>query len=326
MSGGFDVARTVSDMHRIGVALHGSTMLYELAIATEVLGVDRSELSATGEWYEPVVCTVDGAPHPWLPGWPAAGFDELARVDTVVVPSTSTPEAPPDERLLTALGEAYDRGVRIAALCTGTFLLAAAGLLDGRTATTHWMHADELARRYPLVDVRADVLYTDDGQVLTSAGKTAALDLCFHLVRLDFGAAAANGVARRLVAPAHRPGGQAQFIAPPAAPTSSGDLAPTLQWARSRLDRPLTVQDLARRAGLSDRQLLRRMQTEVRTTPLAWLHQQRLARAQELLERTDASVEQIATRCGLGTATTLRRHFQRAVGVSPTGYRATFRR
>ncbi|MGZ4684685.1 GlxA family transcriptional regulator [Oryzihumus sp.] len=312
-------------MHRIGVALHGTTMLYELAIAAEVLGVDRAELSPSGEWYDLVACTPDGEPHPWLPDAPVAGFEELARVDTVIVPSTHSPGAVPDERLVAALGEAYDRGTRVVALCTGAFVLAAAGLLDGRPATTHWMHADELARRHPLVDVRADVLYIDDGQVLTSAGKTAALDLSLHLVRRDFGAAAANGLARRLVAPAHRAGGQAQFIESPAAPRGSGGLAPTLQWARSRLDRPLTVRDLARHAGLSDRQLLRRMHAEVQAGPLSWLHQQRIARAQELLERTEASVEQIARSCGLGTATTLRRHFHRAVGVSPTAYRATFR-
>ena len=215
--------------------------------------------------------------------------------------------------------------MRVASLCTGAFVLAAAGLLDGRVATTHWMHADDLARRYPQVDVRADVLYIDEGDVLTSAGKTAALDLCIHLVRRDLGATAANGIARRLVVPAHRSGGQAQFISPPAEPRSPDGLAPTLEWARARLDQPLTVRDLARHAGLSTRQLARRMHAELQVGPLDWLHQQRIARAQELLERTDASVEQIAASCGMGTAATLRRHFHRAVGVSPTAYRATFR-
>lgn len=312
-------------MPRVALALHGTAMLYEVAIAAEILGVDRRELSPTGEWYDLVVCTADGEPHPWLPGHPTTTYAGIADVDTVVVPSTDDPDAEPHPDLVNALRSAHENGVRVAALCTGSFVLAAAGLLDGRTATTHWMHADDLARRYPRVTVRADVLYTDEGDVLTSAGKTAALDLCLHLVRSDLGAAAANGIARRLVVPAHRPGGQAQFIAPPAAPRSADGLAPTLEWARNQLDRPLTVRDLAEHAGLSTRQLARRMQAELRVGPLDWLHQQRIARAQELLERSDASVEQVASRCGLGSAATLRRHFHRAVGVTPTAYRDTFR-
>lgn len=310
-------------MPRIALAMHADTMLLEAAIAAEVFGVDRSDLSPTGTWYELVLATADGAPHPWLPHLPAAGFDALAEVDTVVVPSTDRPEAAPDPALVSALQQAHRRGVRVAALCTGAFVLAAAGLLDGRTATTHWMHADDLRRRHPRVDVRADVLYVDDGVVLTSAGKTAALDLCLHLVRRDLGAAAANGLARRLVTPAHRLGGQAQFIARPEVP-GTGDLGATLAWARGELHRPLTVEDLARRAGVSTRHLARRMHEELGTAPLAWLQQERLARAQELLESTDASVEQVATRCGLGAAA-LRRQFQRSLGISPSGYRDTFR-
>ena len=312
-------------MPRIALAMHGSAMLYEAAIAAEIFGVDRSDLSPSGEWYDLVVCTADGLPHPWLPHLPTASYAEIARVDSVVVPSTDDLDADPDPELVQALRVAHGRGVRVASLCTGAFVLAAAGLLDGRVATTHWMHADDLARRYPQVDVRADVLYIDEGDVLTSAGKTAALDLCIHLVRRDLGAAAANGIARQLVVPAHRSGGQAQFISPPAEPRSPDGLAPTLEWARARLDQPLTVRDLARHAGLSTRQLARRMHAELQAGPLEWLHQQRITRAQELLERTDASVEQIAGSCGMGTAATLRRHFHRAVGVSPTAYRATFR-
>ena len=313
-------------MPRVALALHSSAMLYEAAIAAEIFGVDRSDLSPSGEWYDFVVCTADGVAHPWLPNLPTASYAEITRVDSVVVPSIDKLDAEPDSELVEALRVAHGRGVRIASLCTGAFVLAAAGLLDGRIATTHWMHADELARRYPQVDVRADVLYTDEGDVLTSAGKTAALDLCIHLVRRDLGATAANGIARRLVVPAHRSGGQAQFIEPPAGPRNPDGLAPTLEWARARLDRPLTVRDLARHARLSTRQLARRMHSELQVGPLDWLHQQRIARAQELLERTDASVEQIAASCGMGTAATLRRHFHRTMGVSPTAHRATFRR
>lgn len=300
-------------------------MLYEVAIAAEIFGVDRAELSPTGRWYDLVVCTADGSPHPWLPHLPTAPYTELTRVDTVVVASSDDLDDNPDPALLDALRTAHESGAGIAALCTGAFVLAAAGLLDGRAATTHWMHADDLARRYPQIDVRPDVLYVDEGDVLTSAGKTAALDLCLHLVRRDLGATAATGIARRLVVPAHRSGGQAQFITPPAAPRGPDGLAPTLEWARARLDQPLTVGDLADHASLSTRQLARRMRTELQAGPLDWLHQQRIARAQELLERTDASIDQVASSCGMGTATTLRRHFRRTVGVSPTAYRRTFR-
>jgi AraC family transcriptional activator FtrA len=312
-------------MIRVALALHGSAMLYEAAIAREIFGVDRSELSPTGTWYDFMVCTADGAPHPWLAGTPTASYTEIPRADTVVVPSTDDPAAEPDPELLEALRAAHQHGVRVVSLCTGAFVLAAAGLLDGRAATTHWMHADDLARRYPSIDVRADVLYLDDGGVLSSAGKTAALDLCIHLVRRDLGASAANGIARQLVAPSHRSGGQAQFIAAPVEPRIPAGLAPTLEWARARLDQPLTVRKLADHAALSTRQLARRMHAELEAGPLEWLHQQRIGRAQELLERTDASIEQVAANCGMGTAATLRRHFHRAVGVTPTAYRATFR-
>ena len=304
--------------------MHGSAMLYEAAIAAEVFGVDRSELSSSGEWFDLVVCTPSGAPHPWLPGSPTASYAELPRTDLVIVPSVDDPGAPPDPALVQALRASHQEGVRIASLCTGAFVLAAAGLLDGRGATTHWMHADELARRYPYVGVRSDVLYVDEGDVLTSAGKTAALDLCMHLVGQALGAAAANGLGRRLVVSAHRDGGQAQFIPAPPGPRGAEGLAPSLEWARARLDQPLTVSELARRAGLSTRQLARRMHAELRIGPLDWLHQQRIMRAQELLERTDAPIDQIAASCGMGTATTLRRHFRRALGVTPTAYRATF--
>ncbi|MHA6624812.1 GlxA family transcriptional regulator [Pseudonocardia sichuanensis] len=311
-------------MHRVAIAVHEHTMLLELAIAAEVFGVDRRELSPDGSWYDLTVCTPDGSPAPWLPGATARDLAALPGADTVVVPSTSDLESPPDPALLSALTDAHDRGARIVSLCTGAFVLAAAGLLDGRAATTHWMHAEQLARLHPRVTVRANVLYVADGRVLTSAGKTAALDLCVHLVRTDHGAAAANGLVRTLVGPGHRPGGQAQFIAPPSGPRSPHGLATALEWARARLGEPLTVEDLARAAGLSSRHLARRMQAEIGVRPLEWLHQQRLAVAQELLERTDATVEQVATRCGLGSATALRRHFRRALGVSPTVYRATF--
>lgn len=312
-------------MPRLALVLHESLMLYEVAIAAEVFGVDRSELAADGTWYDTVACTADGASHPWLPHLPTTSYAGITAADTVVVPSVDDLDGDYDPALLDALRAAHARGATVASLCTGAFILAAAGLLDGRDAATHWMHADQLARRFPAVRARADVLYVDDGKVLTSAGKTAALDLSLHLVHRDLGSAAAHGLARTLVVPPRRTGGQAQFITQPVQPRTSDGLGPTLDWARARLDQPLTVADLAGHAGLSTRQLGRRMLAELQTSPLEWLHRQRVAHAQELLERTDLGVDRVASACGLGTATTLRRHFQRALGVTPTAYRASFR-
>jgi transcriptional regulator GlxA family with amidase domain len=213
----------------------------------------------------------------------------------------------------------------VVSLCTGVFVLAAAGLLDGLRATTHWAHTGQLAARYPRVVVDPDVLYVDNGRVLTSAGKAAAMDLCLHLVRRDHGSAIANVVARRLVVPPHREGGQAQFVTTPV-PTHDGHpLTELLPWVMGRLDQPLTVEDLARRANMSSRHLARLFRSATGTSPLQWLLAQRIRRAQEMLETTDDSVDTIASAAGMGTATTLRRHFHRTIGVPPDTYRRTFR-
>ena len=210
-------------------------------------------------------------------------------------------------------------------MCTGAFVLAAAGLLDGRRATTHWAHADTLHDRYPAVRVDAGVLYIDEGDVLTSAGKAAGMDLCLHLVRTDHGTAVANALARTLVVPPHRPGGQAQYIPAAVAHGRSNVLAGLMAWALDRLDQPLTVRDLAREAGMSPRNLARHFHAVAGMGPLRWLLTQRVGRAQELLELSDLSVEQVAARTGMGTATTLRRHFSQQLGVPPESYRRTFR-
>jgi transcriptional regulator GlxA family with amidase domain len=233
-------------------------------------------------------------------------------------------EEPPAE-LVDAVRAAHDAGARIVSLCTGAFVLAAAGLLDGRRATTHWIHAATLAARYPKVRVDPDVLYVDEGDVLTSAGKVAGIDLCLHLVRLDHGAAVANALARRLVMPPHRDGGQAQYTTPPASAAQDHALSDLLPWVTARLHMPLTVVDLARRVGMSTRTLTRHFNAVTGTTPLQWLLTQRIYQAQELLETTSQSIEQIAARTGMGSAATLRRHFNRAVGVPPDTYRRTFR-
>lgn len=302
--------------------------LYELSIACTVFGIPHPDLA--DPWYELRLCGT-GVPTPG-PGFSLRtdhGLDGLVGADTVIVPSV--PESCAEEggkvepELVEALRAAAGSGARMVSLCTGAFALAAAGLLDGRRATAHWQHTRELAARHPKVVVDDSVLYTDDGNVLTSAGATAALDLCLHLVRRDLGARVANQVARRLVVPPHRTGGQAQFIELPVPAADDDSLGPVLQWAAERLEQPLTVVALARRARLSPRTFHRRLQDATGTTPLQWLLSQRLARAQSLLESTDLPVEQIGERSGLGSAANLRRHFSRTVGVSPTDYRRTFR-
>jgi AraC family transcriptional activator FtrA len=310
-------------MPSVALAVTDGTPLFELAAACEVFGVDRG---LADPWYDFAVCGDDGAVvGGWLRAGIRHGLDALAGAGTVIVPSCRDAAEPPPRALVDAVRAAYDAGARVASLCTGAFVLAAAGLLDGRRATTHWAHTGLLRDRHPAVHVDPDVLYIDDGRVLTSAGKAAGMDLCLHLVRTDHGTAVANALARTLVVPPHRDGGQAQFI--PAAVAHGRDhvLAGLLPWALDRLDRPLTVRDLAREAGMSTRNLARHFHAVTGTSPLRWLLHQRVQRAQELLETTDLSVEQVAARTGTGTATTLRRHFGRQVGVPPEAYRRTFR-
>jgi AraC family transcriptional activator FtrA len=253
------------------------------------------------------------------------GLEALSQADTVVVPGIGDRAWPLPAVALDALRAAAERGARVASICTGAFVLAAAGLLDGRRAATHWRYAEELARRFPLVTVDAGVLYVDDGDVLTSAGVAAGIDLCLHMVRRDHGAEAANAVARRMVVAAHRDGGQAQYVERPLPAGGAGGLASTRAWMEARLAEPLTVEAMARRAGYSTRSFARRFRAETGTTPLQWLIGRRVAEAQRLLEGTDLSVEAVADRCGFGAAVALRQHFGRVVGTSPTAYRRTFR-
>lgn len=315
-------------MHTVALVAIGSTGLFEFAIGVEVFGVDRSAMGLPN--YRLLVCTAEPSPVSIGNGvtiQPEHDLDDVAMADTVIVPSWDFGGPPPPAQLLMALRTAHARGARIASLCSGAFVLAAAGLLDGRRATTHWMYADELARRHPGVDVNPDVLYVDGGDgIFTSAGTAAGIDLCLHLVRLDHGAHVANMFARRMVASPHRAGGQAQYVKD-AVPATGGDdrLAATLDWAIANLERPLTVESLAQHAHLSPRTFARRFQAAMGTTPLRWILRQRVSAAQRLLETSDRSVEEIAAGCGFGSPAAFRLHFGRQTGTSPTAYRSTFR-
>lgn len=249
----------------------------------------------------------------------------LSAADTIMVPGMEDIDRPVDPAVVRALRQAARRGARIASICTGAFVLAAAGLLDGKRATTHWRGAAELSRRYVHVEVDASVLFVDQGQLLTSAGAAAGLDLCLHMVRRDLGAAAAAAAARLAVMPLERAGGQAQFITyePPA--EESGSLAPLLQWLEQNLHRELTLPRLARRAGLSTRTLSRSFLNQVGTTPAAWVARARVRRAQHLLETTALPVERVAAEVGFGSAAVLRARFAEVVGTSPLAYRRSFR-
>ncbi|MFE9333805.1 helix-turn-helix domain-containing protein [Streptomyces sp. NPDC006925] len=310
--------------HRVAVAVTAGAPLFELAVPCEVFGIDRPDL--VDPWYELQVCAAE--PNTRV----ACGFtaqetgdmSDLVRADTVVVPSCASVREDPPVALVEGLRAAHRAGARVAGICTGAFALAAAGLLEGRQAATHWMHADELARRHPGVRVDPKVLYAEDGGIFTSAGTAAGIDLCLELVRRDHGAAVANALARRLVTPPHREGGQAQYVELPAVGPAGSHLAPLLEWARARLDEPLTLDDLARQAHLSRRTLARRFDEALGLPPLRWLQQERLRHAQHLLETTALPVDQVAAHSGLGSAANLRRHMTRQLGISPQSYRHAF--
>ncbi len=315
--------RTIPDMTTVALAVTDGMLHFELALACEVFGPAPAAVS--GPWYDLLLCGSAAVQVGRFRLEPDHGLEHLARADTVIVPGWADVDQEPPADLVDAVRAAHDAGARVASLCTGAFVLAAAGLLDGKRATTHWAHTRILTDRYPKVQVDPDVLYVDNGSVLTSAGKAAAMDLCLHLVRLDHGSATANTVARRLVVPPHRDGGQAQFVTTPVPAQDNHPLAELLPWVVERLDQPLTVEDLARRARMSSRNLGRHFRSVTGTTPLQWLLTQRIRHAQELLESTDDSIDAVAAAAGMGTATTLRRHFHRTVGVPPDTYRRTFR-
>ncbi|WP_338693207.1 helix-turn-helix domain-containing protein [Streptomyces sp. Q6] len=311
-------------MHTIAVLALDQVIPFDLATPIEAFG--RTRLPDGRPGYTVRVCArrpeVDAGTftikaHRDLEG--------LKGADTVIVPGTSAPLAPLDPAVRDALRAAAADGTRIASICAGAFPLAATGLLDGLRATTHWLAADLLAATYPRVRVDPDVLYVDNGQILTSAGAAAGLDLCLHMVRRDYGSAVAADAARLSVMPLEREGGQAQFIVHDHAPTPQGSaFEPLLAWLQENLDRELTLADIAARAGVSTRTLMRRFREQTGTTPLQWLHRARIRQAQHLLETTAHPVERIAGQVGFGSPTAFRDRFKRTTGVSPQAYRRTF--
>jgi AraC family transcriptional regulator, transcriptional activator FtrA len=320
-------ARRPAAGHRVAVLAYPGMSVFETGIVTEVFGLPRPEFDV--DWYDLVVCAERPGPVPVVGGaslHTPYGLAELAAARTVIVPGVSDVTADPSPELTTALRRAHRRGARIMSICSGAFALAGAGLLDGRRATTHWRYAQLLARRYPLVEVDPDVLYLDDGDLLTSAGSAAGLDLCVHVIRRDHGAAIANAVARRLVIPPHRDGGQAQFVeAPVPAEPDDDRIAGSIDWALAHLAEPLSVAQLAGQAHMSSRTYLRHFARATGTSPIRWLIDQRIRASLTLLEETDVAVEQVARAVGFDTPVTYRHHFGRVMLTSPSAYRRAFR-
>lgn len=301
---------------------------FEFGVAVEVFGLSRPELGP--DWYRFAVAALDAGPLRAVGGIRVeadGGLDLFDEASTIIIPGWRGPREAVPADLISALRRADMRGTRILSICSGAFVLAAAGLLNGRRATTHWRYTATLGELYPDIRVVPDVLYVDEGNILTSAGSAAGIDLCLHLVRRDFGPEAANSVARRLVVQPHREGGQAQFIEAPVPTAHEGTrLGPLLDHLRKTLAEEHSLSGMASRAGMSVRTFLRRFQALTGTTPAEWLLTERLNRARDLLETSNLPVEEVATLAGFGSAATLRHHFRRQLGLSPANYRDRFRR
>lgn len=298
---------------------------FEFGIAWEVFGLPQSNIPW---WYDFIVVAAESGPLKSLGGITLqanAGLKRLAKAHTIVIPGWRHISERPPERLLAALRAAHRRGARLVTLCSGAFVLAEAGLLDGRRATTHWYYAPEFKARFPRVRLDPDVLYVDEGDIVTSAGSVAAIDACLHVVRRDFGAAVANRLARNLVVPPHREGGQAQFVETPVHLKGGRGLSEVMEWARKRLDQAISTAALARRAAISERTLHRRFLESTGSTPKAWLLRERLHRAQLLLETTDLPLDRVGEATGFRSTETFRIAFRRTFHLPPLRYRRQFR-
>ena len=312
---------------RVAVLAYDGLCTFEFSVAAEVFGLPRPEMGAG--WYRYAVCAVEPGPLRAAGGLVVTvgqGLDVLAEADLVVVPGWRAIDAPVPNRLLAALRAAHGRGARVASLCSGIAVLAAAGLLDGRRATTHWRYVSAVSHRHPTIALDPRVLYVDEGDVLTAAGSAAGIDLCLHLVRRDFGPEAANAVARRLVVPPHRDGGQAQFIAAPVPRArEAARLGPLIDAMRAHPGADHRLGVLARQAGMSLRTFQRRFAAATGLPPGAWLMTERLRVARELLEGDPAAaLADVAEAAGFGTAAAMRHHFRTRLGTSPAAYRARF--
>lgn len=296
---------------------------FEFGVICEVFGIDRGAMG--GPVFDFAVAAADPGQVRLSLGFPLLieqGLDVAADADLIAVPAYGLGDL--DERYLEVIRSAAERGAWVLSVCSGAFALARAGVLDGRRATTHWMYADRLAREFPEIDVDPDVLFVHDGNIVTGAGTAAGIDAALHIVREEHGAAATNVIARRMVVPPQRDGGQSQYIPTPVPECRSDSFALVLQWMLENLDQELTVDQLARRALMSSRTFARRFRAETGTTPAAWLNRQRILRAQTLLEQTDDGLEQIAQLAGFGTAAVMRHHFLKVLQTTPTAYRRTF--
>jgi AraC family transcriptional regulator, transcriptional activator FtrA len=313
------------DRRRVVALAYDRMATFEFGIVVEVFGLPRPEIEVP--WYRFEVCALDRGPLRATGGVTVRarlGLRALSRAGTIVIPGWRDPDERPPEPLLKALRAAHARGARLVTICSGVFVLAAAGLLDGRRATTHWRYVERLRALHPRVRVEPDVLYVDEGQVLTSAGSAAGIDLCLHVVRRDYGAEIANQVARRLVVSPQREGGQSQYVPAPVRPVTTAGLGRSLEWAQRRLAEDLSVARWARQAAMSPRTFARRFRDETGTTPHRWLNHQRVLAAQQRLEATSQSIDEVAEGVGLRTAATLRLHFRRALRTTPTAYRRRF--
>jgi AraC family transcriptional activator FtrA len=300
---------------------------FEFACAAEVFGLPRPELQP--DWYRFETCAAERGPLHGQYGMRVvadAGLDRLAEAGTIIIPGWKGIDAPVPARVLDALREAHERGARLLSICSGAFVLAATGLLDGKRATTHWRYAEALQRKYPRIAVDPAVLYVDEGRLLTSAGSAAGLDLCLHLVRRDHGPDIANQVARRLVIPPHRDGGQAQFVERPVPRRETSTLSKVIDAMHRRLASHQPIAELAALAAMSERSFMRHFKQATGMSPADWLISARVDRARELLESSALSIDAIADECGFGSAITLRHHFRRKLGISPGAYRARFAR
>lgn len=317
-----------SSHRRLALVAYDGLRTFEYSIAADVFALQRPDLGVP--WYECIVVSPDAGPLVGGGGvrvHPDAPFEAIAGAGTIVIPGWRDVERAPPPRLVRALHDALRRRARILALCSGAFVLGGAGLLDGRRATTHWLFADVFRRRFPQAQFESDVLYVDEGPIITSAGSAAGLDACLHLVRRDHGAAVANTIARRMVVAPHREGGQAQYVDAPVRLRPGRPIGVAMDWARAHLHEPITVDALAARSAMSPRSFLRHFGAAVGLAPHAWLQNERIARARALLEtqsRAQMPLGDVAAQCGYESLETFRAAFRRVVGVAPSSYRQRF--